>query len=124
MAQELNVIVGAEDRARLAAVVVDRSRPLKHMQRARIILFSAERLPVAEVARRAGVSRPTVWRWQSRFAEQGVDGLQRDKTRPPGRAPLPPETVARVVTMTCREEAPGETTHWTRATRVKCSVSP
>ena len=110
---ELNVIVGAEDRARLAAIVGDRSRPLKHVQRVRIILSSAERLPVAEVARLAGASRPAVWRWQRRFAEEGVDGLLRDKTRPPGRAPLPPETIARVVAMTCQEEAPGETTHWT-----------
>jgi transposase len=31
-----------------------------------------------EVARRAGVSRPLVWRWQARYAEQGVDGLLRD----------------------------------------------
>ena len=113
MAQELNVIVGAEDCARLAAIVDNRSRPLKHVQRARIILSSAERLTAAEVARRAGVSRPTVWRWQRRFAEEGVDGLLRDKTRPPGRAPLPPETIAQVVTMTCQEAPPGETTHWT-----------
>ncbi len=35
---------------------------------------SADRLTVAEVARRAGVGRPAVWRWQRRFAEAGVDG--------------------------------------------------
>ncbi len=58
MSQDVCVIVGAEDRARLAAVAGDRSRPLKHVQRARIVLFSADRLSVAEVARRAGVSRP------------------------------------------------------------------
>ena len=73
MAQDVSVIVRAEDRARLAAVVGDRSRPLKHIQRARIVLHSVDRLPVAEVARRAGVSRPAVWRWQRRFAEAGVD---------------------------------------------------
>ena len=55
-------MVGADDCARLAAVVGDRSRALKHVQRARIVLFSAERLSVLEVARRAGVSRPAVWR--------------------------------------------------------------
>ncbi len=57
MAQDVCVIVGAEDRERLAAVVGDRRRPLKHVQPARIVLASANRLPVAEVARRAGVSR-------------------------------------------------------------------
>jgi DNA invertase Pin-like site-specific DNA recombinase len=112
MAQDVWVIVGADERARLAAIVGDRSRPLKHVQRARIVLFSAERLPVLEVARRAGVSRPAVWRWQRRFAEEGVDGLLRDKTRRPGKAPLPATTVAKVLALTCAEP-PGEATHWT-----------
>jgi transposase len=111
MAQDVCVIVGAEECARLAAVVGDRSRPLKHVQRAWIVLFSAERLPVLEVARRAGVSRPAVWRWQRRFAEEGVDGLLRDKTRPPGKPPLPAATVAKVLALTCTEP-PGEATHW------------
>ena len=106
------MIVDAEDRARLAAVAGDRRRPLKHVQRARIVLHSADRLSVAEVARRADVSRPTVWRWQRRYAEEGVDGLLRDKTRPPGKPPLPAATVAKVLTLTCAEP-PGETTHWT-----------
>jgi hypothetical protein len=46
MAQELCVVVSAEDRARLAAIIDDRNRPLKHVQRAQIVLFSADRLPV------------------------------------------------------------------------------
>jgi len=112
MAQTVSVIVGPEDRARLAAVVGDRNRPQKHAQRATIILLSAERLPVQEVARRAGVSRPAVWRWQVRYAEQGVDGLLRDKTRKPGKAPLPTATVAKVLALTC-SEPPGAVTHWT-----------
>jgi transposase len=83
MAQTVSVVVTAEDCARLAAIVGDRSRPLKHVQRARIVLHSTDRLAVIEVARRAGVSRPAVWRWQQRYAEEGVDGLLHDKTRPP-----------------------------------------
>jgi transposase len=45
---------------------MDRNRPQKHMQRARVVLLSGEGLSVAEVARQAGVSRPAVWRWQTR----------------------------------------------------------
>ena len=111
MAQDVCILVNAEDRARLAAIAGDRSRPHKHVLRARIILFSAERLAVLEVARRAGVSRPTVWRWQRRFAETGVDGLLREKPRIPGKPPLPRATVERVVTLTCAAP-PGEATHW------------
>ena len=93
MAQTSCVILSFDDRERLAAIIADRNRPLKHVQRARIILHSDERLSVLEVARRAGVSRPAVWRWQQRYAEDGVDGLLRDKTRPPGKPPLPARTV-------------------------------
>jgi transposase len=96
----------------LTAIAADRNRPQKHAARARIILHSADRLDVAEVARRAGISRPAVWRWQQRFAEAGVDGLLRDKTRQPGKPRTADATVQRVVAMTCGEP-PGEATHWT-----------
>ncbi len=112
MAQTVSIIVSPEDRARLAAVIGDRNRPLKHVQRARIVLLSADRLSVLDIARQIGVSRPAVWRWQVRFAEQGVDGLLRDKTRKPGKPPLPPETVARVLALPC-SKPPGNATHWT-----------
>src|SRR5512132_2551214 len=101
MAQTVSVIVGAEGRARLAAVVGDRNRLQKHVQRARIVLLSAERLPVLAVASEVGISRPAVWRWQQRFAEAGVDGLLRDKTRKPGKPRLSAETVAKVLALPC-----------------------
>jgi transposase len=112
MAQTLCPLVSAEDRSRLAAIAADRNRPQKHAARARVVLLSADRLDVASVARRAGVSRPAVWRWQRRYAEAGVDGLLRDKTRKPGKAPLGEALVRRVVALTCGEP-PGEATHWT-----------
>jgi transposase len=112
MAQDVCPIVPGEDRARLEAIVADRNRAQKHVVRARIVLHSAARLSVAEVARRTGVGRPAVWRWQRRFAEAGIDGLLRDATRKPGKAPLDEATVRRVVALTCAEP-PGEATHWT-----------
>ena len=112
MAQIVCPLVTAADRARLEAIVADRNRAQKHVARARIILHSAERLTVAEVARRAGVGRPAVWRWQRRFAEAGVDGLLRDASRKPGKAPMPAAVVQRLIALTCAEPS-GEATHWT-----------
>jgi transposase len=112
MAQTVCPLVSASDRSLLAAILADRNRPQKHVQRARIILHSAERLDVAEVARRAGVSRAAVWRWQSRYVEAGVAGLLRDKSRKPGRPKTPAAMVNKVVALTC-SEPPGEATHWT-----------
>ncbi len=65
-----------------------------------------------DVAAGSGASRPSVWRWQQRFAEQGVAGLLRDKTRKPGRTPLPAATVARVLALPCGKPPKGAT-HWT-----------
>ena len=51
---------------------------------------------------------------------EGVDGLLRDKTRPPGKPPLPAETVRRVLDLTL-SEPPGEATHWTGRMMAKAS---
>lgn len=123
MAQTVCVLLDDATQSALAAVAGDRYRPLKHILRARIVLLSAERLPVQEVARQAGVSRPAVWRWQQRFGEEGVKGLLRDKTRPPGTPPHSTQTVAKVLALTC-SEPPDEVTQWTgRAVAARVGIS-
>ena len=64
-----------------------------------------------EIMRRTGTSKPTVWRWQARYLEAGVDGLLRDKSRPPGRPPLASAIKMLVLTKTMRE-TPANATHW------------
>jgi transposase len=120
MRADIVVEVSAADRARLAAVVADRNAPQKHVWRARIVLMTGDGLGTMEIARRTGTSKPTVWRWQRRFMEEGVGGLLRDKTRPSRIPPLAPEVVARVVEMTLREP-PGEATHWTGRAMAKAA---
>ena len=112
MAQTVCVLVSARDKQRLEAITSDRNRQRKHIERAQVVLASAGGGPVQQIALQLGVSRPMVWRWQERFAEQGVDGLLRDKTRKPGKPPIPAETVARVVALTCADP-PHQATHWT-----------
>jgi len=112
MAQTVCVIVSPSDRARLDAIASDRNRPQKHAERARVVLASMAGDPVQRVAAQLGVSRPMIWRGQQRFAEAGVEGLLRDKTRKPGKPPIAAETVARVVALTCAD-LPHQVTHWT-----------
>jgi len=123
MAQTVCVLLSTSDRDRLEAIAADRSRPHKHVERARVVLASGGDKPVQHVAAQVGVSRPMVWRWQQRFAEEGPEGLLRDKTRKPGKPPIPAETVARIVALTCGAP-PHEATHWTgRAMAETASVS-
>jgi hypothetical protein len=63
---------------RLRGLVKDRNAPQKHVWRARIVLLSVERLGTNAIMRETGKSKNCVWRWQERFAAEGVDGLLRD----------------------------------------------
>src|SRR3954469_18772465 len=112
MRKGITVEVSAADRTRLAAVVADRNSPQKHVWRARIIPATAEGLGTNAIMRRAGVSKPRVWRWQARFMREGVPGLLRDKSRPSRLPPLAQATIDRVVELT-PTEPPHEATHWT-----------
>jgi transposase len=103
MAQTVSVLLSTSDGDLLEAIVVNRNRPRKYVERAQVVLASSQRRPAQQVATEVKVSRPMVWRWQQRFAEEGPDVLLRDKTRTPGKPPIPAETVARVVTLTCGE---------------------
>ena len=107
---------------RLSGLVADRNTPQKHAARAHIVLLTGEGVGTMELMRRTGQSKPTVWRWQARYAEAGVDGLLRDKTRPPGRAPLPPEIIRQVVSKTTTEHPP-EATHWSARMMAKAAGS-
>ena len=76
-----------------------------HVWRARIILKSDEGLGTSAIMRETGKSKTCVWRWQERFMHEGVNGLLRDRSRPPGKAPIPPERVAEIVRLT--QQVPG-----------------
>jgi transposase len=96
------VNVTAADRACLGAVVANRNSPQKHVWRASIILLTADGLGTNAIMRGSGRSKSVVWRWQDRFMQEGVAGLLRDKTRPPGKNPLDAGVIEQVITLPYR----------------------
>jgi transposase len=116
------VNVTRADRRRLEVIVSDRSAPQKHVWRAQIILATADGCGTIEIMRRSGKAKPVVWRWQQRFMAEGVDGLLRDKTRKPGKPPLPAATVQKVIDLVTGPP-PGEATHWTGRILARAWVS-
>jgi len=61
------------------------------------VLLSAQRLPILEIMRRLGVSRPTVASWLTRFEQTGISGLlpRRRSGRP---AKLTPNVLRHIAT--------------------------
>ena len=116
----VTIVLSAIDRRRVEAILGNRNAPQKHVWRAEIVLLSAGGLGTAAIMGRTGKSKTCVWRWQERFAAEGVDGLLRDKTRPSRVPPLGQEVIDRVVALT-GTEPPHEATHWTGAAMARAA---
>ena len=112
------------DRAQLRALVAGRNTPRKLVWRAEIVLATADGHGTFEIMRRANTSKPTVWRWQERYIDDGLDGLRRDKTRPSRVPPLPRETRLKVMAKTV-QESPPNATHSSRSAMAEAvGISP
>ena len=77
--------------------------------RARVVLLAADGLANYEIAELVGMTRPTVNRWRSRYAERGIAGLA-DEQRP-GR----PKTVDQAKIISATLTPPPKSlgvTHW------------
>ena len=112
------------DRAELQALLTNRNTPRKLVWRADIVLATADCRGTVEIMRRTGMSKPTVWRWQERYPDDGVPGLKRDKTRPSRVPPLPKEVRLKVIAKTV-QETPPNATHWSRTMMAEAmGISP
>src|SRR6478672_1782939 len=118
MRKNISIDVSPAEQARLEQMVADRNQPSKVVWRAKIILATADGLGTMAIMRATGKSKPCVWRWQERFAAEGVEGLLRDKTRLPGTAPLPADVKLAVLAKTATEK-PANATHWSVRTMAK-----
>jgi hypothetical protein len=84
----ISFTLSASDRQRLRAIIANPMSSQKHVWRARIVLLSGEGLGTSAIM------------------------AETDKSRPPGKVPVPPERVAEIVRLT-QEPPPHEATHWT-----------
>ncbi|WP_329059341.1 IS630 family transposase [Amycolatopsis sp. NBC_01480] len=101
-----------DERAELRALVNSSDVPASVATRARIVLWWAEGRQKQEIAALAGVSRPTVNFWLSRYGTEGIAGLL-ERPRGAGREQVPASIRARILAAT-RTSPPGELglSHW------------
>ena len=106
------VAVTDEQRQELRRRVRARGSPARVVERARIVLLSADGTPGKQIAAMVGCAEPTVVLWRRRFAGHGLAGL--DDAPRSGKPPsIPTEVRDEVLTMTLTEP-PTELgiTHW------------
>jgi len=110
---EACLYVAPSDRTVLERLMANGKTPQKLAVRARIVLLSGRGLGTMAIAREARVSKPTVWRWQEAYLEDGVERLRKDKGKGPkaGKPRISDAARLRIVTMTAKEK-PANATHW------------
>lgn len=112
-----------EQRKTLTGLVNGRRTEVRVVKRAQIVLAATRGLENREIADELAVTRETVGRWRSRFAEQGLEGIIKDLPRGGRKATKRSKAEGRILRMTTQEE-PANATHWsTRMLAEKLGVS-
>ena len=100
------------DRARLEQWIRGRTTPRRLVERARIVLASADGASGDMICRTLGVSRPTVSRWLDRYDADGAPGLEADRPRSGRPKQITPDDEAALVEATLHTAPPDGGTHW------------
>ena len=99
------------DRGQLERLVRARTTAQRVVERAQIVLASAEGTAGNAICAQLGVSRPTVSRWLDRYDAEGVVGLTADHARPGRPKQITVTDEAAIIARTL-ETAPPRGTHW------------
>jgi transposase len=108
-----------KERKRLErAAQASRRNPQRLVDRAKIILLAAQGLENKDIALQIGQDRGKVGRWRQRYAQFGMDGIVKDKTRP-GRIPAIPSKIRSKIIEKTLNAKPEGATHWSRTSMSK-----
>jgi transposase len=105
------LIASSAERGQLSALASNGRTAQKVAVRAKAILGLIERQRPRHIALRLAISRNQVYLWSKRYLAGGVAAVVAEASRPPGRAPVPPEKVAAIVQATLTTTPPTGT-HW------------
>jgi transposase len=105
------VVLNPEQKEALEQIARARSRSVRLVERARIVLLAATGKQDKEVAAALSITAHKAARWRNRFLDLGMAGLEKDAPRA-GRTPsISAEKVKRVIHKTTQEK-PANATHW------------
>ena len=109
------ISLSREQRRILRRLVNGRRTEVRVVVRAQIVLAAARGLENRTIAEELDVTRETVGRWRSRFAEEGVEGIAKDLPRG-GRKPSARSRVESRIIRATTLKKPSNATHWSTRT--------
>lgn len=117
------VVLSSQQRQALEQCARARSRSVRLVERARIVLLASEGKQDKDIAVELEITAHKAARWRKRYLELGVEGMEKDAPRP-GRTPkISAATVKKVIHKTTQEK-PDQATHWsTRSMAAAVGIS-
>ena len=109
------ITLSAEHRRTLESWSRGRRTPMRLVQRAKIILRSADGAQNIDIANEVGTDRQTVGRWRMRFAKEGLAGIAKDRPGRGRKATKRRALAAKIIHKTTRQK-PANATHWSTRT--------
>ncbi len=106
------MVVTADQLVELERMAASSVLPHRRVVQARALVWAAQGVANAQIARRSGVDPDAVRRWRSRFAETGVAGVGVIAKGRGRKSWLPPGTVEEVLRLTHKELPLDGSTHW------------
>ena len=105
-----NIQLDEQSQEKLKALAASRTSAVRLWERATIIVELAAGRAKQEIAKELRIARQTVLRWEQRFLQQGIEGLN-DAPRSGRPRTIGPEQIAQIVQKTT-SETPVDSTHW------------
>src|SRR4030042_361677 len=115
MRQAVAINLSESERQCLEQLQRGRRVAVRLAERAAIVLLAADGQENQDIASQLGITRQKAGRWRSRYAEQGLAGIEKGAPRPGRKPRIDEQRRAAVVRKTLRETPPGQT-HWSRTT--------
>jgi transposase len=109
------------ERQALEEWVRGRTTPQRVVERAKIVLASADGMSGEAICTAVGVSRPTVSLWLNRYEAEGREALLADRPRSGRPRALDATEEARIVAKTLDEAPPDGGTHWSTRAMAKAT---
>ena len=103
--------INEKQKLRLEFLIKSGKTPQKIVMRARIIMKATPGEANHAIAKKLGVSRPTVILTRKKFEQNGINGILKDASRPGRNKLLTPEKEESIIQATLQEK-PLAATHW------------
>jgi transposase len=110
----VEIALSDDEVAHLNKLSKSRSASVRLAERSRIILLAGTGMTNAEIGDELGVTRQKVSRWRKRYAENGIEGISHDASRPGRKPKISSRKVAKVIKLTT-QTTPENATHWSQS---------